>query len=306
MTAGAYALLTVSSGPRGIFHPIVLFHSSTFIFAFLPVCLAGFFLLGRMAGSAWALALLVAASLFFYGWWDFRFVPLLTGSILINYLIAHNIRSRCQAGSLLAAKRLLIVGIVANLGVLAWFKYTDFVLRSFAPGQPALGLALPLAISFFTFEQIMFLVETYRNPRQDTDLLHFAAFITFFPHLIAGPIVRPNDMIPQLRHPALARPSAENISAGLLIFLLGLGKKMVLADTFGGFADTGFDAAGTGASLTFFEAWYATLAYALQIYFDFSGYSDMAIGLARMMNIRFPLNFNSPYQSPDITAFWRL
>ncbi len=151
----------------------------------------------------------------------------------------------------------------------------------------------------------MFLVESWRHPERDTDLLHCAAFVTFFPHLIAGPIVRPHDIIPQLQYSALGRPRSENISAGLLIFLLGLGKKLVLADLFGGFADIGFDAAANGAQLSFFEAWYAAGAYALQIYFDFSGYSDMAIGLARMVNIRFPLNFDSPYQAANISAFWR-
>jgi D-alanyl-lipoteichoic acid acyltransferase DltB (MBOAT superfamily) len=135
--------------------------------------------------------------------------------------------------------------------------------------------------------------------------LHCAAFVTFFPHLIAGPIVRPHDIIPQLEYSALGQLRGENISAGLLIFLLGLAKKLVLADMFGGFADTGFNAAASGAQLTFFEAWYATSAYALQIYFDFSAYSDMAIGLARMMNIRFPMNFDSPYQASNISEFWR-
>jgi alginate O-acetyltransferase complex protein AlgI len=283
----------------------MLFHSRAFIFAFLPVSAGGFFLLARFAGSVWALRWLVAASLFFYGWWDPRFVPLLAGSVLINHLIARDIRALCRSGLANTAKRSLAGGIVLNLSVLGWFKYADFVLHVLAPGEPDLGMPLPLAVSFFTFQQIMFLVEAYRNPERDTGLLHCAAVITFFPHLIAGPIVRPHDIIPQLRHSALGRPRSANLSAGLLIFLLGLGKKLVLADMFGGFADTGFDAAAAGASLTFFEAWYATLAYALQIYFDFSGYSDMAIGLARMMNIRFPLNFDSPYQASDIAAFWR-
>ena len=283
----------------------MLFQSCSFIFAFLPVCAGGFFLLGRLAGPEWALRWLVAASLFFYGWWDARFVPLLVGSVLFNHLIARGIRVLRQRDSQHTAKLLLAGGIVLDLGVLGWFKYADFVLLSIAPNMPPLGLAPPLAISFFTFQQIMFLMEAYREPNRDTDLLHCAAFITFFPHLIAGPIVRPNDIIPQLSSPALARPMADNISAGLLIFLLGLAKKLVLADMFGGFADTGFDAAAHGASLSFFEAWYATSAYALQIYFDFSGYSDMAIGLARIMNIRFPLNFDSPYQAHDISAFWR-
>ena len=176
----------------------MLFDSRTFIFAFLPVCLAGFFLLGRLAGPAWALRWLVGASLFFYGWWDPRFVPLLIGSVLANHLIARTVRASCRSGSRHLAKRLLISGIVLDLGVLAWFKYADFLLHVVAPGHSALHLPLPLAISFFTFQQIMFLVEAYRNPDRDTDLLHCAAFVTFFPHLIAGPIVRPHDIIPQL------------------------------------------------------------------------------------------------------------
>ena len=283
----------------------MLFQSRAFIFAFLPVCAGGFFVLAQFAGSVWALRWLVAGSLVFYGWWDPRFIPLLIGSVLLNHLIACDIRGLCRAGLPRTAVRSLAAGIGLNLLVLGWFKYADFLLHIVAPGQPHLTVPLPLAISFFTFQQIMFLVEASRSPGRDADLLHCAAFVTFFPHLIAGPIVRPNDIIPQLRYSALARPLPENISAGLLIFLLGLGKKLVLADMFGGFADTGFDAAAAGAHLSFFEAWYATLAYALQIYFDFSGYSDMAIGLARMMNIRFPMNFDSPYQATNISAFWR-
>ena len=253
----------------------MLFQSRAFIFAFLPLCVGGFFLFSRFAGAAWALRWLVAASLFFYGWWDPRFAPLLIGSVLVNHAIARDISALARTGLPHTARRSLTAGITLNLAVLAWFKYADFLLHAVAPGQPSLGVPLPLAISFFTFQQIMFLVEAYRNPRQDISLLHAAAFITFFPHLIAGPIVRPHDIIPQLQFSALARPQAANISAGLVTFLLGLSKKLVLADMFGGFADTGFDAAATGAALTFFEAWYATLAYALQIYFDFSAYSGV-------------------------------
>ena len=150
----------------------------------------------------------------------------------------------------------------------------------------------------------MFLADSARQDRTDTGPLTYATFVAFFPHLIAGPIVRPKDIIPQLQQRALA-PNADNIADGAMLFLLGLAKKLVLADTFGGFADTGFNAAASGAHLTLFEAWYAVLAYSLQIYFDFSGYSDMAIGLARMLNVRFPLNFASPYQSRNIAEFWR-
>ena len=283
----------------------MLFHSRAFILVFLPLCLGGFFLAGHWRGPLWALRWLIGASLVFHGWWDPRFVPLLVGSILVNHGLARAIRALCRAGREQTARRWLTGGVVLNLAVLGWFKYADFVGSVLAPEHVPLDLALPLAISFFTFQQIMVLTDARRNPHRDTDLLHCATFIAFFPHLIAGPLVRPGEIIPQLRSRALATPRAGNLTAGMVIFLLGLGKKLVLADLFGGFADTGFDAAARGADLTFFEAWYATLAYALQIYFDFSGYSDMAAGLARMMNVRFPQNFDSPYQARDISAFWR-
>jgi D-alanyl-lipoteichoic acid acyltransferase DltB (MBOAT superfamily) len=277
----------------------MMFHSTVFILIFLPVSLAGFFLSGRLLGTAWALRWIVGASLFFYGWWNPWYLPLLTGSILANHAIARTLRRATRP------RRWLAAGTALNLAVLGWFKYADFLLHAAAPDAPRLHIALPLAISFFTFQQVMFLADTTRCPGDETRLLPYAAFVTFFPHLIAGPIVRPAEIMPQLAAPGLVRPDKGNLSAGLLIFLLGLGKKCVLADMFGGFADTGFGAAEAGTDLTLFEAWYATLSYALQIYFDFSGYSDMATGLARMLNVRFPLNFDSPYQAPDIAAFWR-
>jgi alginate O-acetyltransferase complex protein AlgI len=282
----------------------MMFHTTTFILGFLPISTLGFFVLGRGGRAKPALYWLVGCSAVFYGWWDPRHLAVLGGSIAFNYAVARKLQrsGRCPAW--------LVAGIAGNLLLLGWFKYAGFLLHIVMPSAPALNVALPLAISFFTFQQIMFLVET---ARRDDDvsrtslpaLLPYAAFVTFFPHLIAGPIVRPSEIIPQLESPALPRLRMENLSNGLLIFLLGLGKKLVLADMFGGFADVGFNAAADGVGLTFFEAWYAALAYALQIYFDFSGYSDMAIGLARMLNIRFPLNFDSPYKAADIAAFWR-
>jgi D-alanyl-lipoteichoic acid acyltransferase DltB (MBOAT superfamily) len=283
----------------------MMFHTTAFILWFLPICLTGLFALGRFFGAAWALRWLVAASLFFYAWWNPEHLPLLVGSVIANHTIAWKLRHTDRPQAWLAA------GVGLNLAILGWFKYADFVLHILVPHAAQLNITLPLAISFFTFQQIMFLVDTSRTgpatpQRHDLPpLLTYTAFVTFFPHLIAGPIVRPSEIIPQLAAPGLARPRIENIADGLLIFLLGLGKKLVLADMFGGFADTGFDAAAHGATLTFFEAWYATLSYALQIYFDFSGYSDMAIGLARMLNIRFPLNFDSPYQATNVAEFWR-
>ena len=283
----------------------MLFHSQPFILAFLPACLAGCFMLRRFAGRNWALAWLLAASLFFYGWWNPPFVLLLLCSIAANYGLGQRILRLARAERRTPARRWLIAGIAGNLALLGWFKYADFLLHMAAPGAQSLGIFLPLAISFFTFQQIMFLVDSARQDRADAGLLTYATFVAFFPHLIAGPIVRPKDIIPQLQQPGLAVPRADNLADGLTLFLLGLAKKLVLADTFGGFADIGFNAAADGASLSLFEAWYAVLAYSLQIYFDFSGYSDMAIGLARMLNVRFPLNFASPYQARNIAEFWR-
>ncbi len=283
----------------------MLFHSQGFVLGFLPACLAGCFLLGRFAGRTWALAWLLAASLFFYGWWNPRFVLLLLGSIAANYALGQRILHLARAERRTATRCWLVAGIGGNLALLGWFKYADFLLHIAAPRAAPLGIFLPLAISFFTFQQIMFLVDSARQDRADAGLLTYATFVAFFPHLIAGPIVRPKDIIPQLQQRDLAVPRAENLADGVTLFLLGVAKKLVLADTFGGFADIGFNAASGGASLSLFEAWYAVLAYSLQIYFDFSGYSDMAIGLARMLNVRFPLNFASPYQARNIAEFWR-
>jgi alginate O-acetyltransferase complex protein AlgI len=277
----------------------MLFHTVAFILGFLPVCVAGFFLFGRFFSNTMALCWLVACNLFFYAWWNPAYVPLLAASVLGNYAIAWQLRHTSSLRPWLAA------GVAANLALLGWFKYADFLLHIVAPTAPALHITLPLAISFFTFQQIMFLVDTAHGGGVRPSMLHYSAFVTFFPHLIAGPIVRPAEIIPQLTAPNMTRPHSDNLADGVLIFLLGLGKKLVLADMFGGFADIGFNAASHGANLSFFEAWYATLAYALQIYFDFSGYSDMAIGLARMLNIRFPLNFDSPYKATNIAEFWR-
>jgi alginate O-acetyltransferase complex protein AlgI len=281
----------------------MMFHSPLFILGFLPLCLAGFFAAGAVGGGRCALGWLIAASLVFYGWWNPAHVPLLIGSVLVNHAIVQTIRrSRCPRAWMTA-------GVALNLAMLGWFKYADFLVPIISPSAPPLRIPLPLAISFFTFQQIMMVVDAARSGNdtraRGSAFIPYAAFVTFFPHLIAGPIVRPSEIIPQLTAPGQARPRMRNLSEGLLIFLLGLAKKCVLADTFGSFADTGFGAASHGAALTFFEAWYATLSYALQIYFDFSGYSDMAIGLARMLNVQFPLNFDSPYQASDIAAFWR-
>ena len=297
----------------------MLFNSIPFVLGFLPAVLAGFFALGRLGGQRAALLFLIGASLFFYGWWNPPFVLLLGGSILGNYAIGRRLAGARRAGrdrngqdrngEDRAGRCWLAFGVAANLGLLGWFKYAGFLAGSiaalFGRQAPELHIFLPLAISFFTFQQIMYLADLRAGTGPDRGFLGYAAFVAFFPHLIAGPIVRPCEVIPQLLAPDVARPRLDALCDGATVFLLGLAKKLVLADMFAQFADVGFHAAAGGARLSFFSAWYAAAAYGLQIYFDFSGYSDMAIGLARMLNVRFPLNFDSPYKARDIAAFWR-
>jgi D-alanyl-lipoteichoic acid acyltransferase DltB (MBOAT superfamily) len=282
----------------------MLFSSWQFIFAFLPVALGVFFAIPqefRTLRKWW----LLAASLFFYGYWKVEYVPLLLFSIGFNYAAAEGItRWRGRAGS----RAVLVFGVGVNLLLLGYYKYTNFVLEAFgrASGQtPArFDIILPLAISFFTFTQIGYLVDVYRDQRLHYRLLDYAVFVVFFPHLIAGPIVRHWEIIPQFAEKDL-RVNRADMGVGVAIFLLGLYKKMLLADPASHYADTIFGAAESGRMLTCFDGWLGTTAYAFQIYFDFSGYSDMAIGLARMFGMRFPRNFDSPYKAGSIITFWR-
>jgi D-alanyl-lipoteichoic acid acyltransferase DltB (MBOAT superfamily) len=270
----------------------MLFGTPLFLLIFLPLTLAGFHLSARCFGRAVALGLLIGASLLFYGWGRPADLPLLAGSIAANYVLGRRV----------ADPRWFAAGIAGNLGLLAVFKYGAFIAR--VVGWPDPHLSLPLGISFFTFQQIMYLAECRRGG-QRASFLGFAACIAFFAHLIAGPLVRPSEIIPQIERSAGRRLNLDEVAEGLLIALLGLAKKLVLADGFAPLANRGFDAAAHGGTLTLLEAWYAALAFSLQIYFDFSGYSDIAIGLARMFGIRFPLNFASPYKALTIQDFWR-
>ena len=267
----------------------MLFNSRLFILVFLPVALAGFLAAGRLGRRA-AMVWLLAASLFFYAWWKPVFLLLLLVSIAVNFAVGRLILRHGGRGWLVA-------GLVFNLGLLGFFKYAGL----FGLG----GVFLPLGISFFTFQQVMYLVDTARGGLGRVALLDYACFIAFFPHLISGPIVRPSHILPQF---AALRPWAglkDRLVLGTELFMLGLAKKLVLADGLARFAEPGFAAAARHDPLSLIEAWVALLAYGLQIYFDFSGYSDMAIGLARLFGIEFPVNFNSPYKARNISAFWR-
>jgi len=248
---------------------------------------------------------LVFASLFFYSWWNILYLPLILSSILFNYVLGNSLNNNYKKLKI-NKKSLLIFGIVCNLTLLVYYKYSDFFLENI--NQIAgleitlLNLVLPLAISFFTFQQIAYLVDSYRGETSEYDFLNYSLFVTFFPQLIAGPIVHHKEMMSQFGSRWRLVKKYRNISIGLFIFILGLFKKIVLADTFAIWATYGFDEATT---LTFVESWTTSLSYSLQLYFDFSGYTDMAIGAALLFNIKLPINFNSPYKAKDIQDFWR-
>ena len=284
----------------------MLFNSYVFIFGFLPVTLAVFFLLGRSGRRGPALAWLLAASLFFYGWWNPADLPFLLFSIALNYSLAVALRRSTDARR---RRWLAASGIAANLLFLGYYKYAGFLVTNLnallGSSWPVPHRSLPLAISFFTFQQIVFLTDAYRRRRTRTGPLRYATGVAFFPHLLAGPIVRYSQLMPQFARRRILRPQPLAIAAGLTVFAIGLVKKVILADTFAQFVPVPFGAVAAGHNLTLVEAWAAALSYTFQIYFDFSGYSDMAIGLALLFGITLPVNFESPYQAGSIIEFWR-
>jgi D-alanyl-lipoteichoic acid acyltransferase DltB (MBOAT superfamily) len=277
----------------------MLFNSYEYLIYFLPLSLAVYFLLGRKA--SWAVGWLVAASLFFYAWWNPRYLPLILASIAFNFAVGRVLHRGSSH-----AKGWLAFGVAANLVLLGVFKYADFAVRN-ATELTGLPLALPhivlpLGISFFTFTQIAYLVDVHRGRAKEPSLFNYALFVTFFPHLLAGPILHHSEMMPQFASESNKRPQSFHLAAGLFLLAIGLVKKVCIADPLALVATAGFDHPETLSALA---AWLAVLAFTLQIYFDFSGYTDMALGAARMFNIQMPVNFNSPYHAIDIREFWR-
>lgn len=285
----------------------MLFNSYEFIFGFLPVVFFGFLILARFRMPALIQVWLVACSLFFYGWWNYKYLALILGSVLFNFLVGLWI-SHSKAHT---RKMILILGVVFNLGLLGFFKYADFFIDStnyiFASDFNVLNVMLPLAISFFTFQQVAYLVDRYQDIslQREISFLEYTLFVVFFPQLIAGPIVHHSYVMPQFRHPEFGRFRMDNFCIGLTIFFFGLLKKVVIADRFGEWATPAFDMADGGGVLSMQEAWLGSMAYTFQLYFDFSGYSDMAIGLARIFGVVLPANFFSPYKADSIIEFWR-
>jgi alginate O-acetyltransferase complex protein AlgI len=286
----------------------MLFNSYVFIFAFLPVTLLVFFQLGRVSGKL-AAGWLAAASLFFYGWWSPAYVGLLVVSIVFNYAMGLAIVRAVAAGEGRRGKQLLAAAVIADLAMLAYYKYANFFVDNLnAALGSSIGLAaivLPLGISFFTFTQIAFLVDAYQGKAREYSFIHYGLFVTYFPHLIAGPILHHREMMPQFGQPQTYRPDYACLAAGLTIFVIGLFKKVIIADGVAEYVPAVFDAPASGVPLGFLEAWCGALAYTFQLYFDFSGYSDMAVGLSLLFGIRLPVNFHSPYQAVNIIEFWR-
>lgn len=282
----------------------VLFNSFEYLFVFLPLTWASYFLLQKLKMPQLAGVFLVAASFGFYSWWNPAYFPLLLGSIIFNFMCGRLLTTVVYGPA--QRQALLLIGIVANLGLLGFYKYKDFFLANvnwlcgtdFAYGQ----LLLPLGISFFTFQQLAYIIDCYRNQAPLYKLFPYALFVSFFPQLIAGPIVHHREMLHQFQQAGNRRVDSGHVSAGLYVLAMGLFKKVIMADSLAHWVSFGFNAP---AELGLLEGWIVSLAYSLQLYFDFSGYTDMATGTALMFNIRLPANFNSPYKAASIQDFWR-
>ncbi|MFK5892050.1 MAG: MBOAT family O-acyltransferase [Pseudomonadota bacterium] len=285
----------------------MIFSSFEFIFVFLPVVLIVFYMLGQAGKQEAAIAWLVVASLFFYGYWNQKYLLLILISMVINYSLGLKLSEKKQQTS--KSTVVLAFGIIFNLSLIGYYKYANFFVDNFNTifdvDYNLQQILLPLAISFFTFQQIAYLIDSYRGECREYSFMHYALFVTFFPQLIAGPIVHHKEMLPQFSKNSIYRFNYKNFSIGISIFIIGLTKKVVIADALSQYADPFFISAGKGVDINFYEAWAGSLAYTFQLYFDFSGYSDMAVGLARMFGIRLPANFFSPYKSLNITDFWR-
>lgn len=285
----------------------MLFNSYEFIFFFLPITLGIYFLLNKkrltVASNAW----LLFASLAFYSWWNIKYLPLILLSILFNYTIGCLLAEHDSLKKQIVSKKAIFVfGIVGNILFLGYFKYMDFFISNvntvFRTDLPLLQIVLPLGISFFTITQIAFLVDCYEGLVEDRKLLSYSLFVTFFPHLLAGPILHHKEMMPQFDAVRNKVLNYKNLSHGLFLFFIGLFKKVIIADELSKTVKTGFD---TATSLNMVEAWAVSLSYTFQLYFDFSGYSDMAIGVGLLFNIVLPINFNSPYKATNIIDFWK-
>jgi alginate O-acetyltransferase complex protein AlgI len=278
----------------------MLFNTYQFIFIFLPISILGIYVIQKLKITKYSHVWILLCSICFYAVWDFLFLFLIFFTIIFNFYI----------GTLIIKfkkKFYLAFGIISQLGILCYFKYKNFFLENLnyltTNSFQIENFILPLGISFFTFKHILYLIECYElSKKLKYNIVEYATYITFFPHLIAGPLSKPKEILPQIRK---INFSLNNFNLGIVIFFIGLFKKVFLADTFASFADDAFIAVENGYKISFFESWLSMTSFTLQIYFDFSGYTDMALGLAKIFGVTFPLNFNSPYKSQSIIEFWR-
>lgn len=280
----------------------MLFNSYIFIFAFLPIAVAGYFLLQKISSNT-AKIFLSGMSLFFYAYFEYKYLLLIGASLIFNSIMGKQlIKTKVPK----VRKALLAIGLSFNISILLYFKYMDFFISNIniltGNNFTLLHLILPLGISFITFQKIAFLVDCYKGTLKEFKIIDFCLFVTFFPQLIAGPIVHHNEVFPQFNDESKRKMIIENVSKGLYIFSIGLSKKVIIADTFAQWANYGYN---NIQALSTIDAWITTLSYTFQLYFDFSGYCDMAIGAALLFNIKLPVNFFSPYKSKSIQEFWR-
>lgn len=286
----------------------MVFSSYEFVLGFLPLAVLGYLFFDSRLGHRTGLLFLLAASYVFYAWGEKSYLVVLVGFTALNYVIGRQTAALLRRHSRWAIWW-AVGGISANLAILGFFKYTGFLIRT---ADQAFGLnledpriALPLGISFFTFHALAYVIEVFKEGNAERSLVRFALFLGFFPHMVAGPILRPKELLPQFDLPLRSRLTADIFARGLTTFAIGLFKKSCLADSIAPFANATFSAAASGQALTVLDGWAGVLAYTMQIYFDFSGYSDMAIGAALMLGIRLPLNFDSPYKATSVIDFWR-
>ncbi len=280
----------------------MVFSSFDFIFVFLPIFLVVNVFLIRTRFSNWAISWIILSSLVFYSWWDITNLPILLGSIFANFILGNQLRNK-------PSQVVLLFSCGGNLLVLGWFKYRLFFLNMIdgmsGSDMPILSLIIPLGLSFFTFQQITWLVDSHRRLRPEVSWQNYTMYISFFPQLIAGPIVHHRDVVEQIARGQRRERITFDIMVGLSILIIGLAKKVLIADRLAIFANSFFSQAASGGDLALLNSWIGVLAYTFQLYFDFSAYSDMAIGIARMCGIRLPINFNSPYKATSIIDFWR-
>ncbi|HCO67914.1 MAG TPA: MBOAT family protein [Dysgonomonas sp.] len=280
----------------------MVYSSYIFIFTFLPIVLLVYFWLSRFDDKRIQHIFLVLASLFFYGYTNIYYLGIIISSVLVNYICGLGVADNEK----IKKKIIFITGILFNVGLLGYFKYYDFFVENinvvFEKEYTLKHIILPIGISFYTFQQIAFLISVYKKELHPGNFLNYILLVTFFPQLVAGPIVFYQELVPQFQDDKKRFFNIDNFSKGLFIFVIGMFKKAVLADTFALIANNGYD---SQYGLTFGMAWVTTLAYTLQIYFDFSGYSEMSLGLAKMFNFSIPINFNSPYKSKSIQEFWK-